>query len=253
MSLALAVEGQLERLGSPVTVRRTTGVLDFVTASRGAVTTTDVETVAVRRRRIQRDKEADALFAEELLYLMAARPFSGVFAPADADLVIDGTRSYRVKSVRTRERSGVVIAYEAAVDGGGDGVPVVPAPSGGGGQEVQMFGSILPIPPNTTVYVAAGFSIVESESRFQVLAAGNVTDFGVAIGESLGAGTITATLRKNGVDTALVVVLSGSDQLEYVSGSVAFAKGDWASIKVVTTGIPSGIIVTPSWRFVPTA
>jgi hypothetical protein len=128
--------------------------------------------------------------------------------------------------------------------------------SGGGGPTGMngANGSVTPISPGTTAYIGVGWSITESKAEFLMLCAGNVTDFGISIGaQPLGTGSIVATLRKLGADTALTVTLSGSEQSEYVSGSVSFAKGDRAAIKaVLSSDVPGGIIITPSWRLVPT-
>jgi hypothetical protein len=127
---------------------------------------------------------------------------------------------------------------------------------GGGGPTgtIAVFGSASPISPGTTAYIGIGWSIIESKAEFLVEIDGNVTDFGVSIGaQDLGPGSIVATLRRNGADAGLVATLSGVETSESVSGSVAFAKGDRATIKAdVSVDVPAGVMITWSWRLVPT-
>lgn len=121
--------------------------------------------------------------------------------------------------------------------------------------EQEMFGSVTPISPGTTAYIGVGWSVTEGKAEFMVLVAGNVTDFGVSIGEqNLGTGNVVVTLRRNGVDTPLTITLTAGEEHVYVSGGVFFAKGDIATIKaVVSADVPGNVIITPTWRLEPFA
>jgi len=114
--LPSSIDRLLRRHGSAITVRRSTGALDPVTSIRAAGTT-DVQTKAVLRKRVQRSQKGDPISSEEVFYLVSPTAFAGIFEPRDADLVIDGTAKSRVMSVRTRQRAGVVLAYELHVGG----------------------------------------------------------------------------------------------------------------------------------------
>lgn len=55
-------------------------------------------------------------------------------------------------------------------------------------------------------------------------------------------GDAQVTLRKNGVDTALVKTITGVGTFE-VTGDVSFSDGDLASIEIDTTGSGSGSVL----------
>jgi hypothetical protein len=211
-------------------------VVDATPVVVDAVLTTPVEAVDVTA------PLPAPVFADAVLEApVAAVDVTAPTGPAAVDAVMEST----VEVVETIEL-GEPIFVDVSIGeetGGGGGLTGTTA----------TFGSVTPISPGTTAYVGVGWSILESKAEFLVMVAGEVTDFAVSIGaQDLGTGSIVATVRKLGADTALSVMLSGFEQAESVSGSVIFAKGDRAAIKVaVSADVPGGVMITPTWRLVP--
>lgn len=114
---ARAIERQIRRVGTPVTVRRSVGSFDAVTSTRTETAVLEVETKAQLRRRTNKGTEGGALLTDEVYYLVPAPPFRGQFTPQDADVVVAGTIEARVTSVRTRQHAGCAVAYELHVSG----------------------------------------------------------------------------------------------------------------------------------------
>jgi hypothetical protein len=172
-----------------------------------------------------------------------------VTMPEAASIFVDAIVTGAIEAVDVTAPSIgpiVVDIGDIAIGGGGGG-----GPTGMNGAN----GSVTPISPGTLAYVGIGWSVVENKAEFLMMIAGTVTDFGVTIGISsdLGSAVLVSTLRKNGVDTSLSVSLTGTARSGFVAGTVAFAKGDRASIKAnVPAGAPGNVIVTPTWRLVPT-
>jgi len=96
---------------------------------------------------------------------------------------------------------------------------------------------------NTTVYngfVTGGHVVAANEfTRITMIpVACNLSDFIIRCNPQIAGNTLTITLRKNGVDTACAIVIAGGSAAgNYsTSTSVAFAAGDFTSIKLANVG-----------------
>jgi hypothetical protein len=96
---------------------------------------------------------------------------------------------------------------------------------------------------NTTVYngfVTGGHVVAANEfTRVTMIpVACNLSDFIIRCNPQIAGNTLTITLRKNGVDTACAIVIAGGSAAgNYsTSTSVAFAAGDFTSIKLANVG-----------------
>lgn len=101
---------------------------------------------------------------------------------------------------------------------------------------------------NATIYVGAFADQTEGDAQV-ALPACTLTNLNVR--RSVGAGTTTYTVRKNGSDTALTVTLSGSTTTGSSGASVSFAAGDLFTVKIVASGGASayhsyGVTATPA-------
>lgn len=93
------------------------------------------------------------------------------------------------------------------------------------------------LPPNVTRFLRPGTATVSiSEIKLRLPRKAIVKTLHVRVATAPGVGkTTTVTLRKNGIDTALVVALTGTDvSMVDTANSVSFAAGDDISMKVVT-------------------
>ena len=97
--------------------------------------------------------------------------------------------------------------------------------------EMSAFSTEMQVSAAGTYYIGPG-GVSSSESVVEFPMVAGVCTKLAALDEVVG-GTRVYTLRKNGADTALTVTLSGSTQTASVTGSVTFADGDRASIKLV--------------------
>lgn len=84
----------------------------------------------------------------------------------------------------------------------------------------------------------SGGASAEGLTIIPVAVAGTFRNFRIKLGTAPGTGvTRTFTVRKNGVDTALVVAISGTATTgSDTSNDISFAAGDYISIKHVVTG-----------------
>jgi len=104
---------------------------------------------------------------------------------------------------------------------------------------------------NTTVYVGfvigANVTVANEYTRMILIpSACNLSDLGILCNTQPVGNTYTATLRKNGVDTAAVITVAGGSAGIFftTSTSVSFAAGDRASVKIVNTGLSSSGALT---------
>jgi hypothetical protein len=106
-------------------------------------------------------------------------------------------------------------------------------------------------------YLPVGFGALSAttDSNYSVFSApGTITTVRAkTVAAPTGAQTWTVTLRKNGSDTALTCTISsGSSSKCNGSGSVSFAAGDYASVKVAPANTPSVTRIGIAFVFAPT-
>lgn len=88
-----------------------------------------------------------------------------------------------------------------------------------------------------TWYLPPCESAPVSVEYFHIVAGpGTYTELKVVSSGSLSIDSVTFTIRKNGVDTALVAVLAAGQTSVTVTGSLAVVAGDRISLKVVQSG-----------------
>ena len=101
-------------------------------------------------------------------------------------------------------------------------------------------------------YGATGVSATETENQCIIPTDGTLTTLCINLETAPGSGkSYTFTVRKNGVDTALIVVVSDSNTTGEATGSIDITTGDRITIKVVPSGTPAiglvqgGILCVP--------
>jgi hypothetical protein len=94
--------------------------------------------------------------------------------------------------------------------------------------------------------------IPEASIQMNVPAAGTVENFYVRAQGSIGAGSITFTVRKNGTDTVVTcTIASNQSSCSDTTNSVAFAAGDLISISSLRSGSPTSQRTWWSAQFAP--
>lgn len=96
-----------------------------------------------------------------------------------------------------------------------------------------------------TFYLTAGSNPAESSISRVIPFACVISDLVIEVSAAPGASeTFTFTLRKNGADTGLTVVISDTDTTaEELATSISFAKGDTWNLKVVGSGSAASAII----------
>ena len=124
-------------------------------------------------------------------------------------------------------------------------------------QTIPLFGffSSLTYASGTLYYPLSGISnIAESACRCYVPAGKSVKLCVYLRAMSLNAGTVSITLRKNGVDTTQKITLGFdeiADTLFTDSDQISFTAGDYMNIKVTVAGATNGgvdLVITSHWQ-----
>lgn len=144
--------------------------------------------------------------------------------------------------------------YLGRAVGAGSGPPV--AVAGPGGMITQWMASILASTLADRFMNAgsqsASASIGEDFSKVLIPMAITVYAISAYLATAFLAATVTFTLRKNGVDTSLVVALTAGQTANTATGSVSVAAGDILSVKVVESIAESGggvaVRASVAWR-----
>jgi hypothetical protein len=107
--------------------------------------------------------------------------------------------------------------------------------------------------PNNFMGMFTDISVIpEASVQMNMAAAGTVENFYVRAQGSIGAGTITFTIRKNGADTAVgCTMTSGQSSCSDTADTVAFAAGDLIAIGSVRSGSPTSQRTWWSAEFAP--
>lgn len=97
------------------------------------------------------------------------------------------------------------------------------------------------------VQAGRGFLTVEASAAQVCSVAGLLHSFQVRMETAPGAGKQwTFTVRKNGVDTGLAIVVSGTATTGFIASSVSVAAGDWLTVSIQPSGTPT-VPGTTSW------
>jgi hypothetical protein len=103
------------------------------------------------------------------------------------------------------------------------------------GARLMIGGTGYAITAGNTVYVGTTASATEANVKVSIPAL-SIVELKATSSVAPGAGdSFTLTLRKNGIDTALVSTISNTDYKNGVTGSIAYLDGDDLSLSVVSS------------------
>lgn len=116
--LRLAIMGQAERLGTPLSIlQRQGGTFDPVTSTRAPGTTVAVETRGTVRRAKIEEVNGDAVNLEDVFIIVPSKPFETKFTPQTGDFVQLNGETLSVMRARPHWKRNEVVAYEIQARG----------------------------------------------------------------------------------------------------------------------------------------
>lgn len=177
--------------------------------------------------------------------------------------VDDGASSVAGVDRRDDLRSAVdsVLARTSAIDLGASfvarivdrgGLWIYEPPTALGQKVVLMFSTVLNLGAGQTVFLGAGGISTDENDVLLAMPAGTALELVVTSNVAPGAGSIVCTLRKEQVDTLVVVTLTGSGAANRKGSSAistVFAAKDWLSMRLQSSGGAPAAIVNVALKY----
>lgn len=129
---------------------------------------------------------------------------------------------------------------------------VYAVPTATGQKVVLMFSTILKLGVGATVFLGGGGISTDEDAVVVAMPAGTVVEVAVTSSEEPGAGTYTATLRKEKADTAVVVALTGAGDANRKGKStvsVPYSSLEWLSLRLESTGGAPATYITVAIKY----